>query len=152
MEFQWVNMTDPDFLSLAGELDQYFRCRLGGCQSTFDAFNAPDTLSIALIVKVDGRPIACGALKLHEDRSAELKRIYVKPDCRHGGVAREMIRMLEEKALQHGCTRMVLETNPAFTDAVKLYHRLGYEKTENFGPYSGICTLCMAKALPQKTI
>jgi len=148
MEFHWLSVTDPAFLSLAGELDWYFRSRLGDRQSTFDTFNAPDTLSLALVVKVDGRPVACGALKLHEDRSAELKRIYVKPDCRHGGIAQEMIRTLEEKALQLNCSRMILETNPTFLDAITLYHRLGYEKTENFGPYRGICTLCMAKPLP----
>jgi len=148
MDFQWVTSCNPDFNTLTEELDQFFRSKLGDeKQSEFDSYNQKDTLTKMMVIYQDNQPVACGALKIHPDQSAELKRIYVRRDFRHNGIARKMIGALEEKAVHLGCTRMLLETNPAFSDAVALYARLGYEKTENFGPYVGICTLCMSKPL-----
>ena len=147
MVFQWVTSSDPDFIMLTDELDQFFRSVLGTKQSEFDSYNQRNMLSEIVVIYQDNKPVACGALKVHPDRSAELKRIYVRPDARHSGIERKMIGILEGKAVNLGCSRMILETNPAFTDAVALYTRLGYEKSENFGPYVSVCTLCMSKSL-----
>ena len=147
MTLAWRNAYDPDFLALTRELDAYFRARIGDRQNTFDLFNRPDTLCDVAVILDGQRPVACAALKLHPNRTAELKRVYVQPEYRRCGLARRLVAALENRASAHGCTRMMLETNPAFQDASAVYLRLGFSPVENFGPYQGMDTLCMGKDL-----
>ena len=86
-----------------------------------------------LLVRRDGRPVGCGALRMRESATAELKRMYVVPAERGRGIATELVARLEGMALERGATRMVLDTTPRMASAVRLYERLGYVPTEPFG-------------------
>ncbi len=100
--------------------------------------------------KENGQAVACAAWKSHPDGQAEVKRVYVKPAYRHGGLARRLLEAVEARVAARGFTRLLLETNPSFTDAVQLYQRYGFQATEPFGPYVCLCTLCMAKPVRQE--
>ncbi len=147
MRLIWVDASQPDFITLTRELDTYFRSRLGERQAAFDPHNAAAGLSEVALLYDGATPAACGALKLHGDRTAEVKRVYVTPAYRRAGLGRQMMAALEARAKVLGCSALLLETNPAFTDAVTLYQSLGFTPIENFGPYQGMCTLCMGKAI-----
>ncbi len=147
MTLEWRNATDEDFLALTRALDACFRERIGDVQNGFDAYNRTDALSDVALILDGNRAVACAALKLHPDRTAELKRVFVLPEYRREGLARRLVAALENKASAHGCTKLLLETNPSFEDAKALYRRLGFEPVENYGPYRGMDTLCMGKAL-----
>ena len=86
-----------------------------------------------LLVRRDRRPVGCGALRMRDAVTAELKRMYVVPAERGRGIATELVARLEGMALERGATRMVLDTTPRMASAVRLYERLGYVPTEPFG-------------------
>jgi ribosomal protein S18 acetylase RimI-like enzyme len=79
---------------------------------------------------------------------AEIKRVYVSPACRRTGLGRRIVEALQRRAAEMGFRTLVLETNPSFTDAVALYRGMGFQTVEHFGPYRGMCTLCLGKTLP----
>lgn len=84
-----------------------------------------------------GRAVGCGALRLLDAGSAEIKRMYVVPGARGTGVAVTVLRELETHARRHGVRTLKLETGPAQPDAIRFYEREGYRRIENFGAYRG---------------
>jgi len=65
----------------------------------------------------------------------EIKRLYVPHQNRGLGLAIKLMNALEEKALQEGYPEARLETGSHQNEALNLYQKLGYEKTEPFGTY-----------------
>jgi putative acetyltransferase len=78
--------------------------------------------------------IGLGALRLDQD-FAEIKRMYVVPERRHSGVGQEILTHLEGAAASAGRPRVRLETSVAQPEAIALYERAGYARTEPFPPY-----------------
>jgi GNAT superfamily N-acetyltransferase len=76
--------------------------------------------------------VCCGGLKRLDDESAEIKRMYVVPEVRGRGVARELLVALEDRAREMGFTYTKLDTGPRQPGAQRLYESVGYERTENF--------------------
>jgi len=98
------------------------------------------------IVMYDGDlPVACGAFRLYENQTAEIKRMFVKPSHRRSGLAKSILVSLEERAKTLGCKRLVLETSPSFSSAVALYRSIGFREIAPFDPYQTLCSLCMEK-------
>ena len=68
------------------------------------------------LARVDGRAAGCIALR----------RLYVQPQYRGQGLARQLIRRITEDARQIGYRCMLLDTLPVLEDAVRLYRQLGF--------------------------
>lgn len=85
-----------------------------------------------LVVRLGDRPVACGALKLHGDAPAELKRMWVAPRVRGLGVGARLLQALEACARKFGARVVHLETNRALTEAIALYRRSGYREVPAF--------------------
>ncbi|MHA7966435.1 GNAT family N-acetyltransferase [Paenibacillus sp. CAU 1782] len=113
-------------------------------------FADPKTKDMIFVVAYDGdRAIGCGGIRLLDAESVELKRFFVVPDMRRGGVAGSIYRYLEERAAGLGCRIMRLETGEPQHEAVTFYQKYGYYKIEPFGEYEGCeSSLCMEKVLP----
>jgi GNAT superfamily N-acetyltransferase len=80
----------------------------------------------------DGEPICCGGVKRLDDRHCELKRMYVAPAARGGGVGRRLLRALEDAARDLGYTVARLDTGPRQPGARHLYESDGYVPIPNF--------------------
>lgn len=92
--------------------------------------------------------VGCGAVRLLDDSSAELKRMYVVPEYRRHGVAAALLRLLEHEARSLGAARVVLETVTTPPAAAALYRGAGYEEIPRFGPYvDSDISFCMGKML-----
>lgn len=65
----------------------------------------------------------------------EIKRLYVPHQHRGMGLAIKLMDVLEKKALQEGYPEARLETGIHQNEALRLYEKLGYEKTGPFGSY-----------------
>lgn len=89
-------------------------------------------LATMLLVRRNGDPVGCGALRIHDAATAELKRMYVVPGERSRGIATQLVARLEQMAVERGVSRMVLDTSYRMTSAVRLYERLGYVRTQPF--------------------
>jgi GNAT superfamily N-acetyltransferase len=97
----------------------------------------------------DQQAVGCGAVRLIDAKTAELKRMYVEPARRGRGIGRALLEALEAEARQLGAGRIVLETGARQTAAVALYARCGYEKIPLFGEYlqSPETSLCLGKSI-----
>jgi putative acetyltransferase len=87
------------------------------------------------IARQGGAPVGCGGIAF-EDGFAELKRMFVRPDARGSGVARAIVRRLEEEAAARGVTRLTLETGDAQVAAIRFYEREGFTRCAAFGVYA----------------
>jgi GNAT superfamily N-acetyltransferase len=57
---------------------------------------------------------------------AEIKRMYVRPAARSRGVARELLRALEDEARAMGYSAVRLDTGPKQVHGLALYRSAGY--------------------------
>lgn len=104
-------------------------------------FEAPHGLYL-LAYDDEDRPVASGGWRSqhrnaegYADGDAEIKRMYVVPEARGRGLARQVLALLEDDARAAGRTRMVLETGTAQPEAIALYVSSGYEPAGKFGVY-----------------
>src|SRR6266481_1703827 len=74
----------------------------------------------------DALPAGCGALRPIDEETAEMKRLYVRPQFRQRGFGRLLSERLIEDAQQIGYRRIYLDTHLSMTAARSLYARLGF--------------------------
>jgi DNA-binding MarR family transcriptional regulator len=103
-----------------------------------DAHELTPPAGLLLIARLRQQPVGCGALKLHADGTAELKRMWVAPAARGLGLGSRLLGELEHHARLAGATVIHLETNRALTEAITLYQRHGYREVDAFNdePYA----------------
>jgi putative acetyltransferase len=105
-------------------------------------------LGTLLIARAGGRAIGCGALRLLDETTAEVKRMYVEPELRGQGVAKQVLDHLESAAASLGARRLVLETGVHQVEAIGLYLRAGYEPIDCWGEYASSATsVCYEKKI-----
>jgi len=80
----------------------------------------------------DGVAVCCGGLKRLPDGACEIKKMFVVPDARGRGVARELLVELERRARGLGYAIARLDTGPRQTRARQMYERAGYVPIANF--------------------
>ena len=101
-----------------------------------------------LVARDDGRAVGCGAIRLIDPRTAEVKRMYVEPDQRGKGVGRAVLARLDAAARQMGAKRLVLETGIRSPEALALYRGAGFKQIACWGEYATSPTsVCMEKIL-----
>lgn len=107
-----------------------------GSTASGDEFTRPR--GAFLLARLDGNPVGCGAVRLLDARTAEIKRMWVSPQARGMGLAMRMLLRLEEIARDLGARTVCLDTNRALTEAQSLYERQGYEEVARFNdnPYA----------------
>jgi putative acetyltransferase len=116
-----------------------------------DAEEVVDGRGTFLIASVAGQPVGCGAVRRIEERTAEIKRMYVNPPERSRGVGRALLAALEAEARALGMARLVLETGIRQPEAIALYERAGFSRIVPFGEYVGSpVSVCMAKDLERR--
>jgi ribosomal protein S18 acetylase RimI-like enzyme len=87
---------------------------------------------VLLVATLRSEPVGCGALKLHDDAPAEIKRMWVDRSARGLGLGRRLLSELEAYATEHGADAVRLETNRTLTEAIALYRSAGYVEVEPF--------------------
>jgi pimeloyl-ACP methyl ester carboxylesterase/GNAT superfamily N-acetyltransferase len=78
------------------------------------------------------QPIGCAGLKRLDERTAEIKRVYVAPEARGAGVARALLARLEEIARTVGYDRLRLDTGAEQPASVALFTSIGYEQIPDY--------------------
>lgn len=81
--------------------------------------------------------VGCGALKLLDSDSGEIKSMRISPAWRGKGLGSKILEHIIAEARQRNLRRLSLETGamPEFTPARALYHRFGFERCGPFGDY-----------------
>ncbi|MFT3775730.1 MAG: GNAT family N-acetyltransferase [Minicystis sp.] len=102
-----------------------------------------------LVAYREETPVGCGAVRLLDAATAELKRMYVDPALRGTGIGRRLVEALEDEARRLGATRIVLETGTRQDAALALYARCGFERIPLYGEYllSPDTSICLGKSI-----
>jgi GNAT superfamily N-acetyltransferase len=74
----------------------------------------------------DGKATGCGAVRLLDPDTAEVKRMWLHPSMRGRGAGWALLVALEAEAVRLGATRGVLDTNVTLTSALALYRAAGW--------------------------
>lgn len=91
----------------------------------FGGHRAPDVGEF-MLGRIDGKPVACGALRLLAVGIGEIGCMYVRPAWRGQGLSRLILAALEERAVELGCRLLRLETVRDQGWAVRLYEGAGF--------------------------
>jgi GNAT superfamily N-acetyltransferase len=133
--------------ALNAELSKLYR-EPGANHFRLDPAEVAEGQGAFLVAYAGEQPVGCGAVRRNDAETAEIKRMYVVPTARSGGVARRVLDQLEVEARRLGVARVVLETGIRNPDALALYQRAGYAEIPLFGEYIGSpLSVCMAKDL-----
>lgn len=102
-----------------------------------------------LFMAVDrGRAVGIVALRFHCDRTAELKRMYVRRAARGRGVADRLVARVVGTAAARGCTSVWLETLPGPMDrAIAVYRRCGFVTASRDGTLDRTDTIVMERVM-----
>ena len=94
-----------------------------------------------------GAPCGCVALRRIDERTCEMKRLYVRPGNRGLRIGAELVTRIVETARGRGYDAMRLDTLPSMASAVSLYRSFGFVEIEPyiFNPIPG--ALFMEKRL-----
>lgn len=85
-----------------------------------------------VVVRRDGVPVGCAGLKRLDAETGEIKRVYLAPAARGGGLARRLMGHMEDVARGLGCRRLRLDTGSAQPEAHRLYTSLGYREIDDY--------------------
>jgi len=122
LEEYWTSFGfTPCFQNFAGEL------------AALPGDYAPPGGRLALAL-VEGQPAGCAAFRRFDRECCEFKRLFVRPPFRGLGLGRQLLAWIIAEARAAGYRQAVCDTMPAMADALAMYRRAGFERTE---AYSG---------------
>ncbi|HEX6314034.1 MAG TPA: GNAT family N-acetyltransferase [Gemmatimonadaceae bacterium] len=92
-----------------------------------------------MLARHNDRVVGCVGVRPFDATTAEMKRLYVRPDGRGGGVGRSLAEAAIQFAAQAGYARMRLDTLPQMARAQDLYRSLGFVEIDpyRFSPVEG---------------
>ncbi len=143
-----TNSSHQDFIDLVKKLDADLADRDGEEHAFYAQFNKIDHIKYALVAYQDQVPIGCGAIKAFDEKTMEVKRMYVPPAARGKGIATRLLKELETWTKELTFDRCVLETGKRQPEAIRLYEKNGYQTIPNYGQYQNVeNSLCFGKEL-----
>lgn len=118
-------------------LGEYFTSReLGFTGGKYRVFTPDPAVftppaGVFLVAEEDGQAVGCGGVRRIADAADgairfEIKHLWLRPSTRGKGYGRAMLTALEERAVELGATRLVLDTNASLEAAGGLYRSSGY--------------------------
>ncbi len=143
-----VDSENKDFKMLVALLDEDLKIRDGDEHGFYDQFNKITHIKNVVVLFKGNNPIGCGAFKLYEHKTVEIKRMFVKLEQRGQGIATKILEALEKWAKEIGFEACVLETGKKQPEAIALYLKNGFSIIPNYGQYKYVeNSVCMQKKI-----
>jgi len=93
---------------------------------TVEQMAEPDTT--VWVAREGGRAVACGALKRHNERIGEVKRMFTRPEWQGQGIGRRVLGEIVSAAMVDGIEELVLETGNQHPSAWAIYEKAGFTR------------------------
>jgi GNAT superfamily N-acetyltransferase len=77
-----------------------------------------------------GRIVGTAGVARIDERSFELRKMYLSPETRGKGVGAALLAQAIAHAREHGARSMVLDTVEQMTDAIRFYERNGFVRDD----------------------
>jgi GNAT superfamily N-acetyltransferase len=92
-----------------------------------------------LLANHKDQPAGTIALRRLDATAGEVKRLYLRPEYRGRGLGRRLLEAVMQRGLALGYEILYADTLPVMTEALGLYQRAGFERTEAYSksPTSG---------------
>lgn len=133
VEVRRVAGTDPVAVRLVAAMAK----ELGGLERSPLAPSAlaPPDGGFVVVLSEDRRVVAGGGVRRLDERTGEIKRMYVVPEARGRGVGRQLLAALEELARDLGYAVVRLDTAAG---GERIYERAGYVAVPDYNgnPYA----------------
>lgn len=96
----------------------------------------PKGFRCLLLARKEGQPIGAVGIKPHNDKTCEMKRLFVRPSAQGIGLGRALSLRVIKEAKGLGYSEMILDSLKRLKPAVALYQSLGFTeiKPYNFNP------------------
>ncbi len=125
-----------EYTNMLIEKDSNFKKYLSQ-QNYDDEFNDPSIkyglpYGRLFLLKSDNLLIGCIALRKVDDKTCEMKRLYIKPQFRGNGYSHLLLQKAIESANEIGYECIILDTLPYLEAALKLYKEYGFEEIKPF--------------------
>jgi GNAT superfamily N-acetyltransferase len=134
IDFRRVAPRDPDAVALAeAHVEEGRRLYANWPRSpapSLDELLGPGDRM--LVAYRDGEPLACGAVRVLEPGTAEIKRMFVAAAARGRGLGRRLLARLEAEAVAMGIERVRLDTGARQVEALGLYRSSGYREIDDY--------------------
>ena len=137
---------DPDGEIARWCLGEYYR-ELGLCfengfdpgEKSYSGAGKAQPSRVHFVLAWRGREaVGCGSLIWADNIVGEIKRMWVAPAARGLGIARRLLRHLEDQARAEGLKHVRLDTNRVLISAQALYRSAGYADIPRYSdnPYA----------------
>lgn len=139
---------DVDFQKLVSLLDKDLAIRDGAEHSFYAQFNKIDSIKNVVVLYVNKEAVSCGAYKVYNENTVEIKRMFTKLSYRGSGLAAKVLGELESWAKENNYQNCILETGKKQPEAIALYTKAGYNIIPNYGQYEHVeNSVCMRKGV-----
>lgn len=123
---------DPDALSRVPTSDEVL--------VTWIALDGPEAVATGSLRRL-------GGTARHPEAIYEIKRMFVRPTHRRRGLAAGVLAAVERSARDRGIEVLYLQTGIRQPEAVALYEREGWTRTDTYPPYPAETSICFEKRL-----
>ncbi len=141
---------NKDFIENCRLLDEDLDLRVGKIikRNKYAQYNLIDKINEAIVVYRGNNPIGGGSIRLYDENTVELKRVFVIPTEQGKGIGTELVFKLIEWAKELGYKKMILETGELLAESCHVYSKLGFKQIPNYGAYVDMPeSFCMGKEL-----
>jgi len=136
IELRQVDPTQAEVADLIHQLDEYQESMYPPESNHLDSVDELSKTNVNFLAAyVDSVICGIGALKVLNDYG-EIKRLYVPGNYRGKGIAKEIVKELENCLVKRSIFTARLETGIHQREAIDLYMKLGYSEIAPFGDYT----------------
>ena len=88
-----------------------------------------------LLALYEGEASGCVCLKKYDDKTAEVKRLYVPPQYRGNGIGKGLVEAALAEAKKMGYKRVIADTDLNMRIAMVIFDEHGFKQVENKGHF-----------------
>ena len=148
LEARLVSPEDKAFRGLLRELEQACARRYGQAGKTVCRLGKDAEVISTCVILQNGQGIACGLIQTLEEDCAQLLCLYVKPEYRRKGLARDVIQTLELQGMWQGCMTLAMAVTKEMKEAVAMGKNLSFQKAVPWGIYkTDKAWMCLKKEI-----
>lgn len=135
MKIVSMDTTDKNILQLFSAHDDYMIEFLGDDSWCYTRYSESENIEKVWGLSIDNHVIGCIAYRKKDDKIGEVKRLFIRKEYRGKGIAKTLLKTVEDYAKEQGCDKLFLDTRITLEPAVSLYRSFGFNIVFQQGLY-----------------